>query len=521
MGTFDVGGSYMLEGFQHISIENGLNRPNLIIVGSQVNSTQDWTHTLLINSSDTSGAIDVRLKPCPLGFIYNEVKQRCSCVSNEAVICDFTLAQSCIKKGYWIGEKDNEIRVAPCASLFCQNNNENCSLCPISDEVGYCLLPWLSADQCLSNRQGFLCSECDSGYALTFGAVKCVKDSSCMNGKSAIPIVLNVIFVIATILLLITVLKLDYRLSSGYLFCFIYYFSIVRHLVNPVIVGDAMLLFISILSSVTQLNPQFLGYMSICFFNNITALQQQAFLYLNPAVISIFVLLVIGGSRYFSKHIKFGDNTMVKAISLLLLLSFTALIETSFNILNPAQFPEIPGLFVYIEPSVKYFNHSQHLPWFLIAIAIVLLLVIPFTFILVFAPILSKCFNLNKIKPFLDEFQSCYKDRFRWMAGYYFVARFIYLAILTAPRYVPVVLQYVIQLLSFIVLVIHMLLQPYKEQLDELCGFRSFSRSRCDYCSFWEHCWYRVRRYTQTTSWDCVHINSNTCCVPHGGDHCH
>ena len=453
---------YTLEGFRHISLENGFNRPNLSIAGQFVNNTQNQ-YKLSVNGDQHFGDISVYLKSCPLGFIYDKTKQQCLCIDDDSIACDFTLAISCIKKGFWIGNVDgiNSSRpsVAPCASLYCQNN-DNCSLCPITDTAGYCLLP---PDQCLPHRDGFLCTECKNGYAFTFGGVKCVKDSSCNHGKGVVPAFLNVMFLLFTIILLIVVLKLDYKLSSGYLFCFIYYFSIVRHLLNPVVVGDGMLLFVSILTSVTQLNPQFLGYMQICFSTDFTILQQQAFLYFNPVVISIFVLLVIGISRCFSKYIKFADNTVVKAICLLLLLSFTALTETSFSIINPVEFSEIPNrLFVNIEPSTEYFNTSEHLPWFIIALVTVVFLVIPFTLLLLFAPILNKCFNLNKIKPFLDEFQGCYKDKFRWVAGYYFLARFIYLIILTAPRYLPIVVQYMIQLLSFLVLVIHMLLQPYQ-----------------------------------------------------------
>ncbi len=456
--------SHRLNGFQHLSIENGLNRPSLSIAGPLVNTSQSQ-YVLQVSGSDSMGTIHVLLKPCPLGFEYNEMSQQCLCVNDDAIACDFSSGTSCIKKEFWIGVFGNSSSaVAPCASLYCQNNNGNCSECPIVDHVGYCLLPQLSAEQCLFNRHGFLCAECKEDFALTFGGVKCVDNSTCKKGKGSIPAILNVVFVIFTIALLIAAIKLDYRLSSGYVFCFIYYFSIIRHLLNPVIVGNSMLLFISIMTSVTQLNPQFLGYMSICFSTNFTVLQLQAFLYFNPIAISIFVLLVITISRLFSKHVKFGDNTIVKAISLLLLLSFTALIETSFNILNPVQFNEIPGLYVNVEPSTKYLDISKHVPWFLMAVVTVFLLVIPFTLLLVFAPVLTKCFNLNKIKPFLDEFQSCYKDKFRWMAGYYFVARFIYLVILTSPRYSPVVSQYIIQLLSFAILVIHMLLQPYENK---------------------------------------------------------
>ena len=459
---------YQINGFQHFSLESGVNSPKVSIVGPEVFQEIDDQYKLLVYDVELSPKINVTLKPCPIGFIYSGTTGQCECFHSEYLACDFTTATACIHRGYWIGNMTNtgsngsNLIVASCASLYCQNTNGNCTLCPVTDKEDFCLLPYSSSEQCLSNRQGFICTECIPDYAFTFGAVRCVHSDTCSNGIGVVPFILNIIFLVFTVTILIVLLKLNYKLSSGYLFCFIYYFSIVRHLLNSVVVGDEMLLIVSIVTSFTQLNPQFLGYIPICFSAHISVLQQQVLLYLNPLVISILVFAVIGISRCFSKFIKFGDNTLVKAMCLLMLLSFTALTETSFNILNPVRFDDLRELYVNIEPTIKYFDFKSHLPWFLVATMIILFLVVPFTFLLLFAPLLTRCINLTRVKPFLDEFQGCYKDRFRWMAGYYFIARFIYLLVLTAPRYLPVTVQYIIQIISFGILVVHMLLQPYE-----------------------------------------------------------
>ena len=460
---FDV--PYILNAFQKLSIITGVNYPDLYVKGPKVNVSGDNFYSLEIVSKHFTQMIELILKDCPLGFLYNPSEQSCLCVSDDKVKCNFYFAQACIKQGYWLGEVDNVHTIAPCTSDYCQNTNGNCSPCHIPDSSDYCLLPNDINGQCVGNRRGVLCAECEVGYAFTFGTIQCVEDKTCSKGQGVVPPLLNVVFLIVTMTAIILLLKFDYKLSSGYIFCFVYYFSIVGHLLPSNVVGDTLLGFVSIFESVTQLNPQFLGYVPICFLRTLTTLQRQVFFYFNPFVISIFVLAVIGFSKYCSKcskYITFKDNTVIKAICLLLLLSFTAFAETSFNILNPVTFEG--KVFVNIQPSTKYFNAKDHLPWFIIAILVEFLLVIPFTVLLLTAPLLTRCCNLNKIKPFLDEFQGCYKDNFRWMAGFYFLCRFMYLLILTYPIRNYVLLQYIIQLLSFSILVIHMLLQPYQNK---------------------------------------------------------
>ena len=467
-GQIVVNPLYVLNGFRQFSISTGVNYPNVFITGPKVNSTEGRNYILEVAAVHITKVIELVLKDCPLGFLYNTSEQSCLCVSDDKVKCDFYLAQACIKQGYWLGEVDDIHTTAPCTSGYCQNTNNNCSLCPIANISNYCSLPNDTNGQCVGNRRGVLCAECKIGYAFTFGTIQCVEDKTCSMGQGVIPPFLNVVFLIVTMIAIILLLKFDYKLSSGYIFGFVYYFSIVGHLLPSNVVGDTLLVFVSIFESVTQLNPQFLGFVPICFSKNLTALQQQVFLYFNPFVISIFVLAMIGFSKYCSKCSKlitFKDNSLIKAICLLLLLSFTALTETSFNILNPVAFEGMTSkIYVNIQPSTEYFNIKNHLPWFIIAMLVEFLLVIPFTVLLLIAPLLTRCCNLNKIKPFLDEFQGCYKDNFRWMAGFYFLCRFVYLLILTYPSPNYVTLQYIIQLLSFSILVIHMLLQPYQNK---------------------------------------------------------
>ena len=68
--------------------------------------------------------------------------------------------------------------------------------------------------------------------------------------------------------------------------------------------------------------------------------------------------------------------------------------------------------------------------------------------------------NLFKIKPFLDEFQSCYKDKYRWYSGVYFVVWIVIVGV----QGLPDSLLYT-QTIFFILLCAQFLIKPYKSKL--------------------------------------------------------
>ena len=207
----------------------------------------------------------------------------------------------------------------------------------------------------------------------------------------------------------------------------------------------------------------------MCFAEDLNPLELQVILYFNPLLIAILIVLVLVLSRYCSVLVQFQDNTPVKAICLLLLLSFTAMTTTSFNIINPTYINGLNDTFVFIQPTTSYFD-AKHLPWFVLAVFVLVVLVLPFTLFLLVSPVLVRCFNLTRVKPFLDEFQSCYKDRFRFMAAYYFICRLCYIGYLTTPvaSLYFIQTQYAVQFTSFVFLMIHVFMQPYQSGLLNL-----------------------------------------------------
>ena len=458
---------YNFSGFTSFSIINGTNSPDVYITGPN-NKTEKGDYSIVISTLEQSTdqikvELPLTVSNCVLGFTYNSITRACDCASSD-LQCDFNAGTACVEKGYWFGHLGNNEGIsAPCSSGKCKNIAESCIVCPSKGLTTFCLLPKNESVECIGNWAGALCTECQPGYSYTFQAQNCVKSSTCTNAFALVPTVLIIAYLLIVISVIFIILKLGNHVKSGYIYCIIYYFSIVKLLLPENVVSSPLVIIVSVFQSFLQLDPYFLGYIPVCISPNITILQQKILTFLNPLIISIVILSIISLSKYCSR-IQFKDNSVVKAMSMLALLSFTTLTETSFDIIIPIKYNSLDTSYVKIQPSTKYFDLKEHLLWWIIAVLVMGVFVIPFTCLLLFAPFLVRCINLTKIKPFLDEFQSCYKDKFRWMAGYYFLCRIILFLSLTGSIAERVEFQYTAMILSIFILIFHMLLQPYQDK---------------------------------------------------------
>ena len=109
---------------------------------------------------------------------------------------------------------------------------------------------------------------------------------------------------------------------------------------------------------------------------------------------------------------------------LLLLLSYIHFYSIYFTATK--KFHEIDDVYTYLSPNIEYF-HGRHL---LIAYGIVALLctvtiVLDLPLLLILEPFLNHKISFAKIKPLLDQFQGCYKDKFRCFVGYYMMCRLV------------------------------------------------------------------------------------------------
>ena len=271
-----------------------------------------------------------------------------------------------------------------------------------------------------------------------------------------------VIFILGLLLLL----RLHLRIGSGYVYGIMYYFSVIEQVIDGQWPSDTLRTIVSMCLAATQMCPKVLSEINICFAHSWDSVMHQFFHYTTPIFISVILLTIVGLAWYcrLPKVISPVEHSPIHAICVLILLAYSAITYTNFKLLSGIQFNGSSTIYSELQPRIEYWDTTQHLPYALVAIAMEACIVLPFCFLLLFAPCLSSRVNFVKlkIKPLLDEFQACYRDDCRWFAGYYLLCRqLVYLVKIIPPQ---ITALYLIQYLNVFILIGHASLQPYQDK---------------------------------------------------------
>lgn len=459
--------AFHLMGPKIIYLETNAFFSNLHVMGPEVKEADKHICTVKIVTPDSQSYfvshLQLNLVPCKLGFVYDETTQTCVCYHKSSIQCDTnTLTMDvCIRYGYWFGQlADGSFTSSPCINDHaCRFNYGSCPVGPCSNIPGYCTLPSKQNEQCRSNRSGPLCTECAPGYSFTYAARMCVSNDTCTAGYILLIDLMLVAFWIMMIVGLFLVLKFNLRTGSGYLYAFIYYFSVLDYITPAYLPTIFLNVIVTFFASIAKLNISYVGEIPVCYFRNLSSLGHEFVQYINPLFISGTLLVAVWLARCCPRLPNPAKNTGVHAICILMLLSFSSLLEISLNILDPIL---LHGQrYVVLQAGTKYFDPKDHLPFALVAIFVMFVIIIPFTFFMIFSPLLMRCgVNLTRIKPILDEYQACYRDRWRWVAGYYFLCRIVIFVVSIGDlsTYQQI---YVYQFLLLIIFGFHTAVQPY------------------------------------------------------------
>ncbi|KAL5481802.1 hypothetical protein EMCRGX_G022046 [Ephydatia muelleri] len=451
---------------------NSASSNDFYVTGPLYNDSGNSTYTaeLIAHSAQqplTVARIVFNVSQCPFGCPYNATLKVCQCKSNSAVQCEDNVC--CIKYGYWYGKfqtSDGSIAYEGdvCPRGFCSYNGNG--LCPENGKcpfiLGYCKLPEAENDICANNRGGAFCSYCTDGNSFTYAGIKCVDDSRCSYGYKTLLVFLIFLYWAILTGVILFALKFKFRVGSGRLYCVLYYFSIINYFVGNNYPTAFLQVSVDLISGIV-LQPRFLGSIDLCLSKGMLPIEIVALNYIHPLFFLIFVFTIIFMAHYFRSIANLKSTS--QAVCLLVLLSHTSLVETSITILRPVIYSNLDTEYVSIQPTTKYFDSIDHLPYAAIAL-FVLIINIPLSLLLFSAPWLSKCgfLKMDKIKPILDEFQGCYKDEYRCFAGFYLIVRELIYLISLFPNLKVYGAIYTYQWVSIIAVIIHAMVQPYKEK---------------------------------------------------------
>ena len=390
---------------------------------------------------------------CYPGFWQYTSSQKCECYNaSDIVFCSGS--RSTIKRGYWFGTVTGKPTVTLCPINYC-----NFTCCETSN--GYYYLSPVRDNQCRSHRSGTACGSCIHGYTLSFDSTECVSINSCTAGQTVLVILLTVIYWIVIVTLVFVMMYC--KVGIGYLYSITYYYSIVDILLSQnLYTSRGFYLTVSIMSSFSKITPQFLG--ELCLTTGMSGIDQQIIHYTHPlAVIVILVMisLLARRSRRFTTIIGHG---IIHVICCLLLLSYTSVASTSLLLMRPLKFHTIDEVYTYLSPDIEYF-HGRHLAYGIIALLCTISFVIGLPLLLILEPFLNHKINFIKIKPLLDQFQGCYKDKYRFFAGYYMSCRLVIISIVIANSSNDFVANYMLIAVCGIIALIHLTLKPYSNDI--------------------------------------------------------
>ena len=413
------------------------------------------------NWKQVSINLTIQLTPCYPGFWQYPESQKCDCYGNHASdIVSCSGSSSTIKRGYWFGSVNGEPTVSACPINYC-----NFTCCETSN--GHYQLSPVRDDQCRSHRTGTACGSCTDGYTLSFDSTECINTNNCTAGQTILVILLSVTYWIIMVALVFAMMY--YKIEIGYLYSITYYYSIVDILLSQNSqTSRGLYVTVSIISSFSKIIPQFLG--ELCLTTGMSGIDQQFIHYIHPSAVILILVIIIVLARRSRRISTIMSRGIIHVICLLLLLSYTSIASTSLLLLGLLQFHGIDEVYTYLSPDIKYFN-GRHLAYGILALLCTASIVIGLPLLLMLEPLLNHKLNFVKIKPLLDQFQGCYKDKYRCFAGYYMICRLLIITIIIINSTNDFVVNYFLIAACLIIALLHLMIKPYNnETINKLDG---------------------------------------------------
>ena len=449
--------NYSIQGNDVISVDcrtlQGIN--NLVITGMPplINSTLiiqlNSFYDSIFHWRPIRVRLEVQLSSCHSGFYYSSDLERCVCYTTDDIVT-CSGSNSTIRNGYWFGTINDQPTVTLCPLNYC--NFDSCEAI-----TGTCDLYPFRDNQCRAHRSGAACGSCEEGYTLSFDSIHCISKERCNTGQTVLVITISFLYWIAVIVLVFGIMY--FNINIGYLYGITFYYSIIDFLLEKTLQNnESVNQLVTILSTIAKLRPQFLG--RLCFVEGMSGIDQHFIHYLHPLAVLLIVLLISIIARFSHRFSLFLSRVVIHGICLLLLLSYTSIASTSLLLIRSIRYTNIDTVYSYLSPDIEYF-HGRHLMYVLIASLTGLVIIIGLPLLLSLEPFINSKINFIKIKPILDQFQGCYKDKFRCFASYYMIFRLIILTIIVINATNNFVTLYLMLASCSLMMFIHIAIRPY------------------------------------------------------------
>ena len=470
----------------------------VVLYGTPQNATVTLSDT---SSRQIALSFLAMLQPCPPGFVHDKSNSCiCSIDTNSSYVgissCNMAVMRAYKKSGYWIGyaaglaEGEDTLLSGYCPRGFC--SNENKKLLPESANKER-----LNQFTCSKSRTGILCGKCEENSSVYYHTLdfECKPDKYCRWGL--LFYILSVIVPVTILFLVIIFFNIPF--TSGLVNGFIFYCQVVETLqitASGLIPFSKAALVAYRLHSLIylsfSLNIFVLDELSFCLWKGADAISITAFNYVTlvyALLLIIFIKVLMSRcnvQHFLSKFPRLRppvtqQSGIIHGLSAFLILCYAQCAFSSVFLLTGTKVysegPTVNKTVVYYNGEIEWLS-LQHIPYaipaillslIIVALPPLLLLIYPLHYkaLSVFRIAESRCARvmfspLEKMKPFFDSFQGCFKDEYRFFSGLYFVYRFLIMfnAVFNYLKDTFILLE--IQLIAMLIL--HSICQPYKER---------------------------------------------------------
>ena len=361
----------------------------------------------------------IDILPCPVGF--KLLGEECVC---EARLKNFTqrcfIDNSSIERmtnNFWVSQQTNDsgpidglvIHEGGCPFDYCTNTAINVTL--NNPNI-----------QCDNNRSGILCGTCKENFSLTLGSLHCMP---CSNAYLA----LIIPFALAGIALVVILFLLRLTVAVGTLNGLIFYANIIQAN-HQTFFPREMINFFTVFIAWLNLD---LG-IETCFYDGMSVYAYSWLQFLFPFYVWLLIIILITASHYSQKIANCLGQNPVAVLATLFLMSYSKILTAiitplTWTYLKHTLPTESYSRVWLYDGSIPYFREPGHIVLGVFAIAALIILFLPYTFLLLFGHWLQiksqwRIFSwINKLKPFMDAYHAPYKKQTRYWTGLLLLTR--------------------------------------------------------------------------------------------------
>ena len=452
--------------------------------------------------------LNITVSECPPGFLYDKTHKNCTCAASSATsdynaifACDNNEFKAWLNVGFWVGYPDkskytaSHLTTATCPLGFCKEHSDNENLHITLPQDPKQLDKTICFEQ---NRTGVLCGRCIKGHSVFYHSYryKCGTNKNCKYGL--LFYLISEIIPLTIIFTVIIILHVNF--TSGYLNGFVLFAQMIDSLSlsangGVLIISEIqsyMLDVLHLVYSPFNLDLFHLENLSFCLFQNANFLQIASIKYVTLSYALFLVITLVFIMRcsccYKLQLICFQtritrSSSLINGLSAFLVLCYSQCNRACYRILNMAwlhgagdRYMKTPRVF---RMGDLEFMGKEHIGYAFLALFFLTTLIIIPPLFLIIEPISYKllpenvfdwrkvryfCSKFNSIRPFLDSLQGCFKDNYRYFAGFYLIYRSIpdfTFAIVNSRLEVFTIVQF----LLIFMLALHTWAQPYRNSI--------------------------------------------------------